>query len=63
MTQPNIQYQKEMIPVVKYQVDLNLLTVNNIKHRAGQRCFELLALIGSPQLDAGRQDVAVLIIL
>ena len=32
-------------------------------HRAGQRCFELLALIGSPQLSiylSGRQDVAVL---
>ena len=28
-------------------------------HRAGQRCFELLALIGSPQL--GRQDIAVMI--
>ena len=29
------------------------------KHRAGQRCFELLALIGSPQLSfKGRQDVA-----
>ena len=36
-------------------------------HRAGQRCFELLALIGSPQLSfpgvdhEGRQDIAVLI--
>ena len=28
--------------------------VNEIKHRAGQRCFELLALIGSPQLSFQR---------
>ena len=27
-----------------------LLIKTLIKHRAGQRCFELLALIGSPQL-------------
>ena len=26
----------------------------SIKHRAGQRCFELLALIGSPQLSFQR---------
>ena len=30
------------------------ININEIKHRAGQRCFELLALIGSPQLSFQR---------
>ena len=27
-----------------------MINSTTVKHRAGQRCFELLALIGSPQL-------------
>ena len=41
----------------------NVTFLLSIKHRAGQRCFELLALIGSPQLLQGRQDVAIPFIL
>ena len=32
------------------QMDLDTGSALFIMHRAGQRCFELLALIGSPQL-------------